>query len=260
VLAAITSLTPFVISFLVPSHPEDPMATAPPSNPPVAMLDEVARVAFLVRVYQHLLAALLAFMAFEALLVNVGAAEALYDLLFASGGRWILLLGAFMVVSWLATSAAHDILNPSRQYAGLFALAAAEAVIFAPFLHYFFEVRADGGSTVVAAAIITGLGFAGLSAVALATRADLSFLRPILLWAGVCALVLIAGALLFGLDLGVWFSVAMIGLAGGSILYQTQTIMRRYPEEAYVGAAVQLFASVMLLFWYVLRLLGQVRN
>jgi FtsH-binding integral membrane protein len=55
----------------------------------------------------------------------------------------------------------------------------------------------------------------------------------------------------------VWFSVAMIALAGGSILYQTQTIMRRYPAEAYVGAAVQLFASVMLLFWYVLRLLSR---
>jgi FtsH-binding integral membrane protein len=165
-----------------------------------------------------------------------------------------------MVVSWLATSAAHDILNPSRQYAGLFGLAAAEAVIFAPFLHYFFEVEGDGATTVLAAAVITGIGFAGLSAVALVTRADLSWLRPILLWTGVCALVLIVGALLFGLELGVWFSVAIIALAGGSILYQTQTIMRRYPAEAYVGAAVQLFASVMLLFWYVLRLLGQVRH
>jgi FtsH-binding integral membrane protein len=58
----------------------------------------------------------------------------------------------------------------------------------------------------------------------------------------------------------VWFSVAMIVLAGGSILYQTQTIMRHYPSEAYVGAAVQLFASVMLLFWYVLRLLMQARR
>jgi uncharacterized protein len=236
------------------------MAAAPPSHPPVAMLDEVARGEFLVRVYQHLLAALLAFVAFEALLINLGAAKSLYDVLFASGGRWILLLGAFMVVSWLSTNAAHDILNPSRQYAGLFALAAAEAVIFAPFLHYVFEVQGDGTTTVLAAAVITGLGFAGLSAVALLTKADLSFLRPILLWAAMCALVLIVGALLFGFDLGVWFSVAMIGLAGGSILYQTQTIMRRYPAEAYVGAAVQLFASVMLLFWYVLRLLGQVRR
>src|ERR671919_316951 len=194
------SLTPFAAT---PSG--GPMA-APLSSPPVVTLDEVARGEFLVRVYQHLLAAVVAFVAFEALLINLGAAEALY---------------------------------------------------FAPFLHYFFEVEGDGTTTVLAAAVITGIGFAGLSAVALVTRADLSWLRPILLWTGVCALVLIAGALLFGLELGVWFSVAMIALAGGSILYQTQTIMRRYPAEAHVGAAVQLFASVMLLFWYVLRLLGR---
>jgi FtsH-binding integral membrane protein len=236
------------------------MAAAPATYPPVATLDDVARGEFLVRVYQHLLVALLAFVAFEALLINLGAAEALYDLVLGSGGRWLLLLGGFMVVSWLATNAAHDILDPPRQYAGLFGLAAAEAVIFAPFLHYFFEVQGDGATTVLAAAVITGFGFAGLSAVAFATRTDLSYLRPILLWAGVCALVLIGAALLFGLELGVWFSVAMIGLAGGSILYQTQTIIRRYPPEAHVGAAVQLFASVMLLFWYVLRLLGQVRS
>ena len=52
-------------------------------------------------------------------------------------------------------------------------------------------------------------------------------------------------------------SAAMIALAGVSILYQTQTILRRYPEDAYVGAAVQLFASVMTLFWYVLRLFSR---
>ena len=100
-------------------------------------------------------------------------------------------------------------------------------------------------------------GFAGLTAVGLVTRKDLSFLRPLLLWGGVVALVLIFAAVLFGLDLGVWFSVGMIGLAGAAILYQTQTILRSYPETAHVGAAVQLFASVMLLFWYVLSLLSR---
>lgn len=232
------------------------MATAPPSYTPVATLDEATRSEFLTRVYQHLLAAVVAFVAFEALLINLGIAREIYELISGGGGRWLIVLGGFMVVNWLATNAAHDILNPSRQYAGLFGMAAGEALIFAPFLHYVFEVE-GGGTTTVLAAVITAIGFAGLSAVALVTRADLSFLRPILLWTGVCALVLIVGALLFGFELGVWFSVAMIALAGGSILYQTQTIMRRYPAEAYVGAAVQLFASVMLLFWYVLRLLSR---
>jgi uncharacterized protein len=236
------------------------MAAAPVGYMPVATSDEVTRAAFITRVYQHLLLAVGAFVVFEALLINLGVARAIYDLIAGSSGAWLLVLGGFMVVNWLAASAAHDVLNPSRQYAGLFALAAAEALIFAPFLHMFFEVRADGTTTVLAAAAVTGMGFAALTVVAFVTRKDLSFLRPLVIWGGVSALVLIVAALLFGLELGVWFSVAMITLAGGSILYQTQNIMRRYPSEAYVGAAVQLFASVMLLFWYVLRLLGQLRS
>ncbi len=233
------------------------MAMATPIPQPVATLEADVRGAFLVRVYQHLLAAVVAFVVFEVLLFATGLAESIYDLVAGSGGAWLLVLGGFMLVNWLATSAAHDVLNPSRQYAGLFGLAAAEAVIFAPFLYYVFNVEGGGAVTVGAAAVVTALGFAGLSVVGLVTRKDLSFLRPLLLWAGVMALVLILAAVLFGLELGVWFSLAMIGLAGASILYQTQTILRRYPEEAYVGAAVQLFASVMLLFWYVLRLFSR---
>ena len=236
------------------------MSAAPVSYRPVADLDDVARGEFIIRVYQHLVVAVGAFIVFEALLINLGVAEAMWDLIAGNSGAWLLVLGGFMVVNWLATSAAHDVLNPSRQYGGLFGMAAAEAVIFAPFLYYFFNVAPDGTSSVVAAAIITVAGFAGLSAVAFVTRRDLSFLRPLLLWGFVCSLVLIGAALLFGLELGIWFSVAMIALAGGSILYQTQTILRRYPYEAYVGASVQLFASVMLLFWYVLRLVGQLRS
>src|SRR3546814_7271216 len=41
-----------------------------------------------------------------------------------------------------------------------------------------------------------------------------------LMWGGIAALVLIVAAVIFGLSLGIWFSVAMIALAGGSILYQ----------------------------------------
>ncbi|HEV8164982.1 MAG TPA: Bax inhibitor-1 family protein [Actinomycetota bacterium] len=211
---------------------------------------------FLVRVYQHLALALVAFVAFEVLLFELGVAKGIYDFVARSGGAWLLLLGAFMIVSWMATSAAHDILNPQRQYLGLFGIAAAEALIFAPYLYFFFNVHDNGSASVVAAGIITAIGFGGLTLVAMITRKDLSFLRPIILFGFVMSLVLIFAALLFGLDLGVWFSVAMIALAGGAILYQTQTIMRRYPPEAYVGASVQLFASVMLLFWYVLRLVG----
>ncbi|HZM41748.1 MAG TPA: Bax inhibitor-1 family protein [Acidimicrobiales bacterium] len=236
------------------------MSAAPVGYRPVATHDEVVRSEFIIRVYQHLVAAVIAFIAFEALLINLGVAEGLYNFLSGARSGWLLILAGFMVVSWLATSAAHDILNPSRQYLGLFGMAAAQALLFAPFLYYFFTVQDDGTTTVMAAALITVVGFAGLSAVAFVTRRDLSFLRPLVLWGLVSSLVLIVAAVLFGLSLGIWFSVAMIALAGAAILYQTQTILRRYPAEAYVGASLQLFASVMLLFFYVLRLMGQLRN
>jgi uncharacterized protein len=234
------------------------MAMASPIPAPVAELDPETRAAFLTRVYQHLALAVAAFIVFESLLFFVGAAEAMYDVISGASAAWLLVLGAFMVVNWMATTAAHDIHNPARQYGGLFGLAAAEALIFAPFLYFVFNVEGAGGSaTVATAAVITIVGFAGLTAVGLYTRRDLSFMRPLLLWGGMLALVLIGSALLFGLELGVWFSVGMIGLAGCAILYQTQTILRSYPETAHVGAAVQLFASVMLLFWYVLSLLSR---
>jgi hypothetical protein len=228
---------------------------------PVATLDAEERGAFVMRVYAHLLLAIGAFVAFETVLFQTGVAESIYEFLFESGGSsWLLILGAFMVIQWLATSASHNLENEGIQYAGLFGMAAGQALIFAPFLYLVFNERSDGSTTVAAAAAITAFGFAGLTLVAFVTRKDLSFLRPMLMWGGIAALVLIVAAVLFGFNLGVWFSVAMIALAGGSILYQTQAIMARYPSHAHVGAAVQLFASVMLLFWYVLRLVSQLRR
>ena len=227
--------------------------TAPQYAPPVITLGEDARVTFMMKVYQHIGLAVAAFIGIEFLLFTSGLAETIYDLVFDSGGGWLLMLGLFMVGTWMATQATTDLSNPGRQYAGLFGTAALEALIFAPFLWYVFNVQ-DSASDVWSAAVVTILGFAGLSAVAWTTRRDLSFMRPLIMWAGVAALLLIVAALLFGLNLGTWFSVAMIGLAGAAILYTTQQALRRYPEDAYVAAAVQLFGSLMTMFWYVLRI------
>ena len=65
-----------------------------------------------VRVYQHLLLAVAAFVGFEAILFSTGVAEGLFDLLFTNGGAtWLLVLGGFMVIQWMATSAAHNVEN-----------------------------------------------------------------------------------------------------------------------------------------------------
>src|SRR5436190_597433 len=128
--------------------------TAPVSYVPVATRDDTTRGDFVVKVYQHLLLAIAAFIGIETLLLNTPVAKGLYDFVATSGVAWLLILGGFMIISWLATLAAHDVLNPNRQYAGLFGLAAGEALIFAPFLYYFFYVQPNGASTVWQAAVL----------------------------------------------------------------------------------------------------------
>jgi FtsH-binding integral membrane protein len=104
------------------------------------------------------------------------------------------------------------------------------------------------------AALVTFAGFAGLTGIAFMTRKDFSFLRGLLLWGGVGAIVLIIAGAIFGFELGVFFSVAMVVFAGAAILYDTSNVIHHFPQDRYVGAALELFASVALLFWYVLRL------
>lgn len=225
---------------------------------PVATLDDETRGDFVVRVYQHLLGAVMAFAGIEAVLLNTGFAGWMYGKI--SGGSWLLILGLFMVGQWMVANAAADLLNPQRQYAALFGSATLYAILFAPLLHYFFRVQDGGATSVAAAGLITAVAFAGLTVIGFVTRKDLSFIRPIVMYGFVCAAVLIVAAILFGFSLGIWFSVAMIALSGAAILYQTQTIIREYPAQAHVAAALGLFASVMTLFWYVLRLVGALRD
>jgi FtsH-binding integral membrane protein len=46
----------------------------------------------------------------------------------------------------------------------------------------------------------------------------------------------------------------MIGLAGAAVLYDTSNILHHYPKDKYVAASLALFASIAMMFWYVLRL------
>jgi FtsH-binding integral membrane protein len=156
-----------------------------------------------------------------------------------------------MVVSWLASRVAHLSTSRPAQYAALLGFVVAESLIFVPLL-YLAESVAPGAIT--SAAVVTFFGFAGLTVVVFLTRKDFSFLRGILCWGGISALVLIAAGVVFGFQLGTFFSVAMVVLAGGAILYDTSNVLHHYPEDRYVAAALQLFASVALMLWYVLRL------
>jgi hypothetical protein len=220
-----------------------------PNYTPVAALGTDARSTFIWRTYGHVALAILGFGAIETYLFDSGLAYPLANALL--GFSWLLVLGAFMIVGWLAAHVAHRVESKPLQYLALGGFVVAEAIIFVPLLAIAMQ---QSPGIVESAAGVTLLGTAGLTAVAFITRKDFSFLRGILVWGGILALVAIVASVLFGFEMGTWFSVAMIGFAGAAVLYDTSNVLHHYPQDRYVGAALQLFASIALMFWYVLRL------
>ena len=71
---------------------------------------------------------------------------------------------------------------------------------------------------------------------------------------------MIVAAVVLGFNLGLLFSALMIVFAAGAILYDTSNILHHYRTDQHVAAALSLFASIALLFWYVLRLLMRLRD
>jgi uncharacterized protein len=222
---------------------------------PVAIADVDVRATFIMRTYLHLIGAIFLFAGIEVFLFTSGLAAPIAEALLSV--NWLLVLGAFVIVSWFASRAAMSATSTAAQYGALGAFVLAQSIIFVPLLYV--AVYYAGPGVLDSAAWVTLLGFGGLTGIAFWTRKDFSFLGGMLRWGFVLALVLIVAGVLFGFQLGTFFSVAMIGLAGGAILYDTSNILHHYPEDRYVGAALALFASVALMFWYVLQLFLSLR-
>ena len=216
---------------------------------PVAGLSSESRARFLRRTYAHVFAAILAFTGIEVALFSSGLAEPMARAML--GTSWLLVLGGFILAGTVFSNMAARAVGPGAQYAALAGYVVVEAIIFVPLL-VIAELNFPG--VIASAAVVTLLAFSGLTALVLTTQQDFSFLGGVLKWAGIVALVLIVAGVLFGFELGVFFSVAMVAYAGAAILYNTSEILHRYPEDRYISAALSLFAAVALMFWYVLRL------
>jgi FtsH-binding integral membrane protein len=67
-------------------------------------------------------------------------------------------------------------------------------------------------------------------------------------------------SIFFGFSLGLLFSVLMVAFAAGFILYDTSNVLHHYRIGQHVAASLALFASVALLFWYVLRIVMAVTD
>ncbi len=212
------------------------------------------RTAFIRKTYLHLGGAVLAFIALEAMLLNSPLARPLVQTMLGGRMSWLLVLGAFMVVGWVADRWAQSASSPGMQYLGLGLYVVAEAIIMLPLLYVAASFSGDP-NIIAKAGVLTGLVFVGLTGTVFLTRHDFSWLRTGLMVAGFAALGLIVVSMIFGFTLGTLFAAVMVVVAAGYILYYTSNVLHHYPVGSHVAAALALFSSVALLFWYILRIL-----
>lgn len=214
---------------------------------------DAERVEFYKKTYAHVAGGVLVFIIFEYLLLQ-SEAVVNFALSMTQGYRWLLMLGGFMFITSYAERMTMKSGDKNKQYFAFALYVFAQAFIFVPLIYIAMFYMDSGAELLNQAAIVTLALFTGLSAVVFLTRKDFSFLRTGLTVGFFIALGLIIAGTLFGFNLGLWFSVGMCLLAGGSILYQTSNLVNKYGTGDYIPAALGLFASLMLLFWYVLQI------
>ncbi|MFI1772965.1 Bax inhibitor-1/YccA family protein [Thalassobellus citreus] len=219
----------------------------------LSQVSDVDRVAFYKKTYSHVAGGVLVFILFEYLLLQ---SETIVNFMLSmtEGYRWLIMLGGFMFVTNYAEKMTLKTPDKNTQYLAFGVYILAEAFIFVPIIYIAAYYMDTGAEILNQAAIVTLALFTGLSAIVFVTKKDFSFLRAGLTVGFFIAIGLILAGTLFGFNLGLWFSVGMCALAAGSILYQTSNLVNKYSTDEYIPAALGLFASLMLLFWYVLRI------
>ena len=214
------------------------------------------RASFITKTYLYLFGAIAALIGIETFLFTVLGMENMMKLTGTMlGGQysWLVVLGAFMLVSWVAETWARSSVSSAIQHAGLTLYVVAMAILLVPLL-CLAQLKTGDASLILSAGTATAGLFAMLTVAVFITRKDFSFLRSFLAFGTLAALGFIVTAIVFQFSLGPIFCYAMIALMCGYILYHTSNILHHYRIGQHVAAALALFASVAMLFWYILQL------
>jgi len=247
-------------------HPGMQMPGPTPGGAPYGGADESnmiaseasveARSKFIERTYMHLAGAIAVFVVLSTGFQMIpGIDQMVFNLLMVSEYSWLAVMGAFIGVSYLADRWARGSSSPTMQYAGLTLYTVAEAAIFVPMI--IIARQSVGAEGIMAAGGVTLAMFAGLTGYVFITKKDFSFMRGALSVAAMGAMGLIVASIVFGFRLEILFSIGMVVLACGYILFYTSNVLRHYRVNQHVAAALALFSAVALLFWYVLRIFSR---
>ena len=167
--------------------------------------------------------------------------------------HWLLTLGGYFGLLFVVTRLRNSVWG----LAAVFALTGFLGYTLGPILNFYLSMR--GGSQVVMTALAgTGAIFLALSAYAVVSRKDFSFMGGFLMAGILVAFLASLGAVLFSIPmLSLAVSAMFILLMSGMILWQTSEIIHG-GETNYIMATVTLYITIFNLFLSLLQILGVV--
>ncbi|MDO9106022.1 MAG: Bax inhibitor-1/YccA family protein [Methylovulum sp.] len=138
----------------------------------------------------------------------------------------------------------------------VFALTGFMGLTLGPILSMYIKAFSNGHELILMALGGTGVIFLGLSAYALTTRKDFSFMGGFLMVGILVAFLAGIGAVVFAIPaLSLAVSAMFILLMSGMILFQTSAMVNG-GETNYILATVNLYVSIYNLFLSLLQILG----
>jgi len=211
----------------------------------------VDQAVFFRRTYLTAGIAFLAWMFTVYLFFNNGIA---YSVLNAIGHvSWLVVLGIFWLASFIGNKLVFS-KDKGLQFLGLGVYIIAYALIFIPLIYYVIIYSGEYYQVFTSAFIATVCIFAALTMTVFLSRTDFSFLRSAVVFGSFIALGAIIIFTVTGTSVSSWFAVAMIILMSATILFETHQIKTKFDTTQHVGAGATVFASFMVLLWYVINL------
>ncbi|WP_110641447.1 Bax inhibitor-1/YccA family protein [Salinicola sp. CPA57] len=150
----------------------------------------------------------------------------------------------------------HKTANSGAGIAAIFAFTGFMGFTLGPIIDLYLSIP-NGAQLVMTALGMTAATFLGLSAVALITRKDFSFLGNFMMAGAIVLVLAMVAAMVFNIPgLALAVSAGFVLFSSAAILYQTSEIVNRAGETNYILATVTLYVSIYNLFISLLSILG----
>jgi FtsH-binding integral membrane protein len=236
----------------------------------VATVGVSDRVAFLRKTYAHLGGALIAFALITAGMMKYMTATSLkLASLGSSGMGFLFVIVLFMVVAYGGQRLAQSETSRGLQYLGLGISVVLWSVIAQPMIWFAIvkfssnpyavlsgnDMLSARAAAVLGESVIVTLAiFIGLTVTVFLTKKDFTFMRGILSISLFALVGITIASVIFGFNLGMLYSGAVILVMSGYILYETSLVMGYFRPTQYVSAALMLFGTIVTLFIHVLNI------